>query len=255
MGNDTKLSEKAQAALDIVVKKFQQGDLSPVTEVIRIKHIAGGTPSDKWSLSNRVLAFMQTGSVDCRGFNQWKEVKRAVKKGESAAYILAPRLITVNKETEDERKIVTGFLSIAVFADYQTDGAPIPVVDYAPAQLPPLADVAAKMGISVSYGPLKQALGACTVDGTSIKLGTHETSVFFHELAHAAHARIETLKGGQHVGQETVAEFTAAVLSNLYGFDTTGNAWDYIKGYSADPMTAITKALSTVEKVLEILGV
>jgi hypothetical protein len=77
----------------------------------------------------------------------------------------------------------------------------------------------------------------------------------FHELAHAAHARIEGgLKGGQHAGQETVAEFTATVLMHLYGLgDRTGNCWKYVQGYAANPLQAIFKALHTVEKVLALL--
>ena len=92
------------------------------------------------------------------------------------------------------------------------------------------------------------------MDGSEITLGTHDPEVFFHELAHAAHARIDGLRPGQHTDQETIAEFTAAVLMALYGLgDRTGNAWRYIQSYSKDPLTAIQRALSTVEKVLILL--
>ena len=46
----------------------------------------------------------------------------------------------------------------------------------------------------------------------------------------------------------------SAVLMELYGLgDRTGNAWNYIKGYNEDPSRAIVQALSTVEKVIELL--
>jgi hypothetical protein len=108
----------------------------------------------------------------------------------------------------------------------------------------------------VHYQPLpSDRLGDCDVQGTRIRLGTHDAQIFFHELAHAAHARIEgRLKGGQDAGQEMVAEFTAAVLMHLYGLgDRTGNCWRYVQGYAADPLQAIVKALNTVEKVLALL--
>lgn len=62
------------------------------------------------------------------------------------------------------------------------------------------------------------------------------------------------LKGGQCTGQETIAEFTAAVLMRLYGLgDRSGNCWRYIAGYAKDPLRAIVRALTTVEKVLALL--
>ena len=78
---------------------------------------------------------------------------------------------------------------------------------------------------------------------------------FFHELAHAIHARIAgELKGAQTAEQETVAEFTAAVLMDLYGYsDHTGNAWQYISHNAKDPLIAISKAMGTTEKVLKVL--
>ncbi len=68
-------------------------------------------------------------------------------------------------------------------------------------------------------------------------------------------ARIDgKLKGGQQIDQETIAEFTTAVLMDFYGLgDHTGNAWKYISQYAGDPLVAITKALGTVEKVLGVL--
>lgn len=250
-----KLSDKAQAALDRVVEQFRTGDLSPVLQMARLQ--AQALPCDRWSFSNRVLAYIQTGSLDCRGYRQWQQAGRQVKKGEQAAYILGPCLVPVEDEkTGEVTPVLKGFRSIAVFADSQTEGDELPVVDHSPRELPPLVDVAQRLGIEVTYLPLpSDRLGACSVDGSRIRLGSHDPSVFFHELAHAAHARIEgKLRGGQHTVQETVAEFTAAVLMHLYGLgDRTGNCWEYIQGYAQDPLAAIVKALGTVEQVLALL--
>lgn len=251
-----KLSDKAQASLNKVIEKFQNGDLSPITHCARI-HLSSDAPASKWSFGNRVLAFAQTGEIDCRGFRQWQEAGRQVKKGSHAAFILTPVTIKKSQEQDGQTKEwyqCIGFSSIAVFASAMTEGE-TPLPDYTPTELPPLADVARRLGVNIEYKPLpSDRLGDCTIDGKNIRLATQDTAVFFHELAHAAHDRIEKTKGGQDPYQETIAEFTAAVLMELYGIrDHTGNAWRYIQNYAKDPLQAISKALSTIEKVLALL--
>ncbi len=251
-----KLSDNAQAALDKVVAQFKAGDISPIVEIARIQPQGGGMPSEKWSLSNRVLAYMQSGTLDCRGFRQWESVGRHVKMGTRAAFILAPILVPMELEDGRQVQVLRGFRSVAVFAVHDTEGQNVPKVDYEPRELPPLADVAKRLGVRVDYIPLPVGkLGSCATDGSHIRLGTHDVETFFHELAHAAHARLEgKLKGGQDTRQETIAEFVGAVLMQLYGLgDRSGNAWNYIKLYSDDPIQAIVRALSTVEKVLALL--
>ncbi len=270
-----KLSEKAQASLQQVITQFQAGDLSPIVTVARIRrHPDDVRPFDTWSFSNRVLAFIQTGSCDCRGYRQWQAAGRQVKKGERAAHILAPRFRKVASEDEDEaRQILTGFLSVAVFADHQTEGEPLPVFDYAPAELPPLAEVAAALGIPVTYVPLApDRLGQYAPHQDAIALGTHDPETFFHELAHAIHYRInpQVQPGRDKAGKETVAEFTATVLMHLYGLGNVQNAfgvlpgknheavfvrncWTYIAHFAPDPLVAITKALAEVAQVLAFL--
>lgn len=107
-----KLSEKAQAAVDGVIRRFETGDLSPIVNYIRIKRAVGdtGLPSDSWSFGNQILAFLSTGSEDARGFNQWKAVGRKVKKGARAGYIFIPCSRTVEDErTGKEKVVVYGF--------------------------------------------------------------------------------------------------------------------------------------------------
>ena len=150
-------------------------------------------------------------------------------------------------------------MRVPVFAVTDTDGEPLPEADYTPKRLPPLTEVADRLGVKVTWQPTPHdRLGDCDAKGSRINIGTRDPSVFFHELAHAAHARVNggSLQGGQHVGLETTAEFTACVLMQLYGLgDRTGNAGRYISGCAKDPLVAIVKALNTVQKVLEVLGV
>ncbi|NBD36008.1 MAG: M48 family peptidase [Chloroflexi bacterium] len=254
-----KLSTKAQASLNRVIEQFQSGDLSPLVEVARIRrHPDDHRPFDAWSFSNQVLAFIQTGSVDCRGYRQWQQAGRHVRKGERASYILGPRHTKItDEETGEEKLILTGFISIAVFADHQTEGEPLPEFDYQPEALPPLVEVATSLGIPVTYEPLPpDRLGQYTPKQDAIALGTHDPEAFFHELAHAIHYRVnpKVKPGRDKAGKETVAELTATVLMHLYGLgDRTGNCWSYIQSYASDPLVAITKALADIEQVLAFI--
>ena len=96
-------------------------------------------------------------------------------------------------------------------------------------------------------------VGDCTVKGDKIRLDTHDWGVFFHELAHAAHATAGQLQPGQITNQEVVAELAATVLMEIYGHRRTGNCYQYISMYSDDPLRAVGQAISDVEKVLGVL--
>lgn len=256
-----RIAETTQKLLDL----FRSGQ-APATiarSVIRRKAGDLSRPSDSWSLSNQILMVI-SGTQDARGYQQWQEVGRHVKKGAKAVYILAPCTKTFtdkDPETGEEVKktIITGFRFIPVFRYEDTEGEPLRVVDYTPAELPPLYDVAVRLGISVrwaAYGG--REYGYCTTDGKNIVLKSEDVSVFFHELAHAAHGRFKKQKGGQHRDQETVAEMTAAVLCEMYGYrEYIGNCWSYIRAYNdRDPEQAlrgIMGVLADVEKCLELI--
>jgi hypothetical protein len=252
-----KLSPKAQATLDRVVQQFRSGDLSPVVEIARMQRTGGPIPSDRWTWSKRLLVLIQTGTVDCRGYRQWQQAGRYVMRGAQAAHIFAPILVNRRDPKSGEQiPVLTGFKTIPVYPAHATEGEELPEVSYTPRELPPLADVAEKLGITVSYEMLPpDRYGDCTADGKQIRLGTHDPLVFFHELAHAVHARHDGgLKGGQHKGQEAIAEFSATVLASLFGYgDRTGNCWRYIQQYAKDPVKAVLTALGKVEEVLAFL--
>lgn len=256
-----KLSTKAQASLDRVVQQFQQGDLSPVVQIACIK-LADDAPAAKWSFSNRVLAYAQTGGIDCRGYRQWQAVGRQVPRGQGGGFIFYPKAKKIKGKNGDKDRVeMRGFGTVAIWSYEQTvEGeGDSHVLSYEPAELPPLTDVAQRLGVQVSWQPLPpDRRGEVDKKGAKISLGVHDPKTWFHELGHAVHARLSggELEAKQDEEQETVAEFTATVLMHLYGFgDRTGNCWEYIQQYSTDPIRAIAKALDTVQRVLEVIGV
>lgn len=248
------LTENAQQIVKQLLARFQSGDIAPLIEIATLKLTTESSiPASRWSICNQLLAYFQTGEMDCRGFRQWEQVKRHVVRGSHAAYILGPILIKEkNEETETTRLV--GFKSIPVFPASMTEGEPIPIpISLTPASLPPLYEVAKAWGIKVDYTPFKgDAYGSYQNSSKTIRLASYEEKIFFHEISHAAHARLETLKGGQDPRQETIAEFCACVLMQVYGLrDTTGYTWEYIKSYNPEnPIKAIMEALDTIDKVL-----
>jgi len=122
---------------------------------------------------------------------------------------------------------------VPVFRVEDTEGEPLPDCD--PPRPPPLREVAEIWGLQVRYLPFQGgAYGYFRPGAQEIGLATHDEQVFFHELAHAAHQRVNgKLKPGQDWQQEVVAELTAAVLMRLYGRRANdGGSYRYIRTYA-----------------------
>jgi antirestriction protein ArdC len=210
---------KVKQALESIGQRFKEGDIPKAIaySMFPIPNI----PASKWSLLNRTLMFL-TGTRDARGFKQWKQVNRHVKKGSKSFTILAPRFIKKqNEDKEETEPILAGFLAVPVFKVEDTEGASL---DYQNIELPelPLMEVAQEWGISVKAIPGNYHYsGYFSQDRKEIRLASKEESVFFHELSHVGHQRIlGELKRGQDWKQEIVAELAAATLCKIVGKDS-----------------------------------
>ena len=260
-------TEKAQEALNRLLDMFKSGNFPAVVSRTVIR---GDRPCDRWSLCNRLFMFL-AGTEDARGFRQWQEVGRKVKKGAKAFYILAPitkkkvtRKVEVDPETGEEkvteivRTVTVGFKDIPVFRVEDTEGDPLP--DYAPPEPPPLWDVAKRFVEDIAYRPFIGGWYGRFMPGTrTITLATHDAPVFFHELAHAVHHTIKPggLEGGQHADQEVVAELAACALCELYGYQGyVWHGWQYIRHYAGqDDRKALKAVMGVLAEVERVLGV
>jgi len=254
------LHEKVHQTLEGVLERFKSGDL-PETIALAV-YPTFNIPCSNWSLLNRFVTIL-SGTEDARGFRQWKEVGRYVKKGAKAFCILAPKMKKSKKENEEgqeeERYYLAGFLGVAVFRVEDTEGDPL---DYEQLELPslPLLEVAEAWGINTR--PVSGGFGfygRFSPDWNSICLASPEESIFFHELSHAAHHKVKPLVGGQHWNQEIVAELSAAVLCQLVGKKQENPAqhYRYIERYARtagrDPIKACLEVFSETEKVLNLI--
>ena len=250
-----KFQGKAENVATRIIEAFKAGTIPKALSQVFI-HRADESPCRKWSWGNQLLVAL-SGATDARGFRQWQEVKRSVRKGEKAFYILAPCTKKIrDKETEEERVIVVGFRGVPVFGVEQTDGEPLPVDVENERFLDglPLRQVADHWGLSVeSYtGEGGRALGWYQ-HGKAIALGVKNLSTWAHELCHAADDRLGELKGSTKEIREVVAEFAGATLLECLGQETDadlGGAWEYILSHSGRQQgRAVQNCLKVVERV------
>ena len=129
------LNQKARNVLDKLVSAFENPE-TLVDTLARATLIPNNSPCRKWSPHNRFIVAIN-GTGDARGYNQWKEVDRFVKKGSKAMHILVPRFKKVDEEnTGEEDSVLIGFLAAPVFRIEDTDGEPLPECE--PPQIPRL---------------------------------------------------------------------------------------------------------------------
>ena len=250
------MNNNVKSVLNSILEKFRTGDIPEAVALASFP--IPDIPSSNWSFTNRTLMFL-SGTGDARGFRQWQDVHRWIKKGTKAIYILVPCIKKeINEETGEESNALKFFKPAPVFRYEDTDGKPL---DYMQVELPelPLLERAREWGISVKAIPGNYRYrGYYQSERKEIALATPEEKTFFHELAHASHEKvIGKLKNRQDPLQEIVAELSAQALCNLVGkktTDTTGNSYRYIERYAGElnlsPYTACLRVLCDTEKVL-----
>ena len=234
-----KLYGKAEETAARLVSLFESGNLPAALAPVFVT-TPDGVPSGRWSWSNRLLAALE-GHHDARGFRQWQEVGRHVKKGEKAFAILAPLFAKMrDAETGEEKPRPYGFKGVPVFGYSQTEGAPIPEYAAADSLLRslPLVTVAQAWGINVTTADLtgRGSLGYYSAGASAIVLGDHNAQTWAHELMHAADDRAGNLKRGgkdDKARAEVVAELGAATLLTMLGHPQadTGGTWQYVKAW------------------------
>ena len=252
------MNNRVKTVLNTIIDKFKSGEIPEA--VAMASYPIPDIPSSKWSFTNRTLMFL-SGTGDARGYRQWQEVNRYVKKGARAIYILVPCFGKRVDENGEETQILRYFKATPVFMCEDTEGEPL---DYEQIELPelPLLERAKEWGISVKAVPGNYLYrGYYSSSLQQIGLATPEEKVFFHELAHAGHDKvIGGLKAGQDPLQEIVAELSAQALCRLVGknlSNSMGNSYRYIERYAEKlkltPYTACLKVLGETENVLNLI--
>ncbi len=244
-------------AMDTLLRIFNEDNLDKAARAV---FKGNAVPSDKWSFINRVLMHLKN-TEDARGFRQWQEVGRYVKKGSRAFYIIAPMFKKVEKivETRTESgevrtdkqmmNVLIGFKGIPVFRFEDTEGAPI-IKEEFKLNIPYEFDgIIKELGLkidAVKYSGF--AYGSYNLLNKQIELASPDIDVFLHELSHAVDDTLNGLKPGQQKDQEVIAEFSGAVIGYLMGYKIPlGNVRDYLEQYS---FKELLNSLSRVERIV-----
>lgn len=250
--------DRVKDTLNQILEVFQSGNIPE--KIAHASFQAKDIPSNKWSFLNKII-MLCADTEDLRGYNQWKEVNRFVKKGAKAVWILAPRMKKEKDKNGDENFHLIGFLSIPVYRYEDTEGRE---VDYKLLELPEfsLLERAKEFGLDVRAVPFNNNYwGAYNQKKGTIELATPEEQVFCHELSHHAHKLIKgELKPGQIPLQEVVAELSASALMYIIGKEPkTGNTYRYIENYCKEcnppisPISGCILVLGEVEKVIKLI--
>jgi hypothetical protein len=230
---------KAEESAKVILDAFRNPNCLPKPLAEVFIHRMDNMPCRAWSWRNQLLVALQ-GHKDARGYRQWEEVGRWVKKGERAFYILSPLSKKVEDKTGEEKTVIYGFRGTAVFGYEQTEGRPLPPADPEAVrwvETLPLIEVAREWGLAVQSfnGNGASYLGAYR-HHSGIALGVKNLSTWAHELVHAADHRNGKLNElGQHWRSETVAELGGAVLLQILGYPheaDLGGCWKYIQSYA-----------------------
>jgi hypothetical protein len=252
------INPKIKEAMDTLIKMFDEDNLEKVARAV-FRNEGSSIPADKWSFLNRVLMYLHD-TEDARGFNQWKQCGRYVKKGSKAFYIIGPvtRKITAEKSLEsgetvkEEKTVFAGFKGIPVFRFEDTEGEPIIREEYKLNIPYEFNGIIKDLGLKVDAVRFSgTAYGSYNLLNKQIRLASPDIEVFLHELSHAVDDKLNGLKPGQRKDQEVTAEFSGAVIGYLMGYKIPlGNVREYIEQYS---FREVMSCLARIEKIVSIL--
>ncbi len=240
-------------AMDTILKMFREDKLEKVARAV---FKGNQIPSDHWSFLNRILMYLND-TEDARGFKQWQQCARFVKKGSKAFYILAPMLKKVidektlesGKTEKLEKQILIGFKAIPVFRFEDTEGEPLIKEDFKVNIPYEFNGIIKELGLKIDAVRFSgMAYGSYNLKTKAIKLASPDIEVFLHELSHSVDDRLNGLKPGQRKDQEVTAEFSGAVIGYLMGYKVPlGNVKEYIEKYS---FKELLSSLSRIERVV-----
>lgn len=182
------------------------------------------------------------------GYRAWQALGRQVRKGERAIKILAPCVRKVeDKETGEQARRVVAFRAVSVFDVSQTEGEPLPQLEYRPleGEAPDLADflcgVAIAAGLEIRrepltggvHGYLRRSENLIVVDTACS--GAMAAKVVAHELGHFCDPWLTENPDAYaaHRGDcEAVAESVAFVICAAYGIDAGPSAVGYVASWT-----------------------
>ena len=260
-------NELIKNSLDKLLAMFQNQQFPAELgwQIVRRRKGDHPLPSDAWSAGNRLI-MLASGTKDARGFSQWRDAGRQVMPCSKALYIAAPVIRKYKSETgpaaaetDDAAMVIVGFRWIPVFRMEDTTGAPLADIDYKPEVLPPMFDVAARLGVSVKWQPFDgKALGRYRPSSKEIILSEQTALTYYHEILHHLDSQTEPIRPGRLCEAELIAELGASVLCSIQGiYGYEAGSYRYLRSYSdgKEPEAVLKSLMTVASRVEQLVGI
>lgn len=209
----------------------------------------------RYSASNLLMIYLQRpDATQVAGYRQWQHLGRQVRKGEKAIRIFAPM---TRKDEDGERKLI-GFKMVSVFDYAQTEGDPLPILEWPKAEVCPpgildrILERAVALGITVdtdaSPHPLMPGARGWydrTTRTIHVVPDTEASmaATLLHELGHALDPQLAEDTSRQR--RELVAESVSYVLGRQLGIAVADEAAHYLASWEG----TIDGLLAVMERV------
>jgi antirestriction protein ArdC len=220
-----------------------------------------------YSFGNVCLIVSQRpDATQVAGYKTWQKFGRQVRKGEHGIRIFAPCVVKERDDCGDEtgeRRVF--FKVVSVFDIGQTDGDPLPELEYPPLEgdapadmVELLAKVAANAGLRVEYrqpevagahGFLRRSESLIVIDPDQSP--AMQAKVLAHELGHyfdPTLAASPELYAAHRGDCEAVAESVAYVIAAHFGLDAGPAAIGYVASWTnadADRVRDLAERIDT----------
>ena len=224
-----------------------------------------------YSLGNWLLLWSQAGQRETTvtrpaGYRTWQQLGRHVRRGERGYKILAPitrRVPAEDDDTDESRRIVTGFRVVTVFDVTQTDGEPLAEVgpelltgdgdaDLLDAAVGQIEEHGYRFSLGVLHGPngvTRPSVRQVVVEENLE--GAQRTKTTVHELAHVLmHAETGDIDCRGRI--EVEAESVAYVVCGAAGLDTSGYSVAYVARWAETTTDPGRTLLATAERIVSV---
>jgi antirestriction protein ArdC len=181
------------------------------------------------------------------GYRTWQSLGRQVRRGEKGIRIFAPMVV---KDHDDEDRSVVLFKVVSVFAYEQTDGEPLPEIEWPVLATMPderlydqLVAVAESQGLTVSTtdSSTNGAQGWYLPATRTITLvdtfpPASQVRTLLHELSHSLDPGCHELRERpSHAERELVAESSAYLVGKRLGLEMDECSTFYVASWGGQP--------------------
>lgn len=263
------MSSSSQPSVHELLASLTQGVEELHTTAKWEEFLSAQSRFHRYSYLNTLLILSQRPDARAvAGYGTWRRLNRAVRRGERAIWIVAPRRRRVAESSSTVEEII-GFRRVGVFDVTQTEGdelvevcRPLVGADSAGA-FERLAAVANTVGFCVVRATMPSAVfGDCTYSTSCIRVSSaaapaQAVKTLAHEIAHAMlHEGCEN-----RALAELEAESVAFVVCRHLGLDTSEYSLGYVTRWAGGTEVALeqikcscARITATAKRIIDSLS-